>query len=93
MPTIGDAVGVIGHIFDINQPMTAEIGSRHIFAFIVMGTLILFIKDWFDEFAPSKLQLFNNKHVSVRWIAYVSVIIMILLTGVFDAGQFIYANF
>lgn len=93
MPTIGDAVGVIGHIFDINQPMTVEIGSRHIFAFIVMGTLILFIKDWFDEFAPSKLQLFNNKHVSVRWIAYVSVIIMILLTGVFDAGQFIYANF
>ncbi|SEW24632.1 D-alanyl-lipoteichoic acid acyltransferase DltB, MBOAT superfamily [Prevotella sp. khp7] len=93
MPTIGDAIGVIYHIFDLSQPMIVEIKSRHIFAFIVIGTSIMFIKDWFDEFAPSKLKLFNSKHICIRWIAYVFVMIMILLTGVFDAGQFIYANF
>lgn len=93
MPTMGDAFGVIGHIFDFTQPMTVEINSKPILAFIVMGTSILFIKDWFDEFAPSRLQLFNNKRSVVRWTAYVVVMVMILLSGVFDAGQFIYANF
>ena len=93
MPTIGDAINVIGHIFDPTQPIMVEINSKHIFAFIVIGTLIMFVKDWFDEFAPSKLQLFNNKHVYIRWSSYVFIMIMILLTGVFDAGQFIYANF
>ena len=93
MPTMGDAFGVIGRIFDFTLPLTVEIKSRSIFAFIVMGTSILFIKDWFDEFAPSRLQLFNNKRSVVRWAAYVVVMVMILLSGVFDAGQFIYANF
>ena len=93
MPTLGDAFGVIGHIFDFTQPMTVEINSKPILAFIVMGTSILFMKDWFDEFAPSRLQLFNNKRAVVRWTAYVVVMVMILLSGVFDAGQFIYANF
>ena len=93
MPTMGDAFGVIGHIFDFTQPLTVEINSKPIFAFIVMGTSILFMKDWFDEFAPSRIQLFNNKRSVVRWTAYVVVMVMILLSGVFDAGQFIYANF
>ena len=93
MPTMGDAFGVIGHIFDFTQPMTVEINSKPILAFIVMGTSILFMKDWFDEFAPSRLRLFNNKQSVVRWAAYVVVMVMILLSGVFDAGQFIYANF
>ena len=93
MPTLGDAFGVIGHIFDFTQPMTVEINSKPILAFIVMGTSILFMKDWFDEFAPSRLQLFNNKRAVVRWTAYVVVMVMILLSGVFDAVQFIYANF
>ena len=93
MPTMGDAFGVIGHIFDFTLPLTVEINSKPILAFIVMGTSILFMKDWFDEFAPSRLQLFNNNRAVVRWAAYVVVMVMILLSGVFDAGQFIYANF
>ena len=93
MPTMGDAFGVIGRIFDFTLPMTVEINSKPILAFIVMGTSILFMKDWLDEFAPSRLQLFNNKRSVVRWAAYVVVMVMILLSGVFDAGQFIYANF
>jgi hypothetical protein len=93
MPSLGDACGVIAHIFDVHQSMVLEITSKHIFVLMMIGTILLFIKDWTDEFAPNKLRLFENKNHIVRWASYLSVIILILLTGVFDAGQFIYANF
>ena len=93
MPTLGDACGVIAHIFDMHQSMALEITSKHIFVLMMMGTILLFIKDWSDEFAPNRLRLFENKNRAVRWASYLSVIILIMLTGVFDAGQFIYANF
>lgn len=93
MPTLGDACGVIAHIFDVHQSMTLEITSKHIFVLMMIGTVLLFIKDWTDEFAPNKLRLFESKNRIVRWVSYFSVIFLIMLTGVFDAGQFIYANF
>lgn len=93
MPTLGDACGIITHIFDVHQSMALEITSKHIFVLMMIGTILLFIKDWTDEFAPNRLRLFENKNRVVRWASYLSVIILILLTGVFDAGQFIYANF
>jgi hypothetical protein len=73
--------------------MALEITSKHIFVLMMLGTILLFIKDWTDEFAPNRLRLFENKNRVVRWASYLSVIILIMLTGVFDAGQFIYANF
>ena len=93
MPTLGDACGVIGRIFDFNQSMTLDIGSRHIFVLMLFGTIILFLKDIRDEFAPSKFGLFESRYCVLRWVTYISIIVLILLTGVFDAGQFIYANF
>lgn len=93
MTTIGDAWGMIVHIFDVHQSLALEITSKHIFLLMIMGTVLVFLKDWTDEFAPNKLRLFENKSRIVRWSSYLFVIFMILLTGVFDAGQFIYANF
>ena len=93
MPTLSDACGVIARIFDPTLPMMVEIQSRHIFLFIVMGTMILFIKDFFDEYLPSRLRLISNKNCVIRWFSYLIIMTLILLTGVFDAGQFIYANF
>ena len=93
MPTLSDAIGVIGRIFDLSQPMTLEIQSKHIFLLMMTGTLILFVKDIFDEFLPNKIKVFESRYKLVRWSSYFMVIILILLTGVFDAGQFIYANF
>ena len=93
MPSLGDAVGVIGHIFDLHQPMSLEVTSKHIFLLMMIGTVILSLKDVRDEFAPNRIKLFESKHKFVRWISYISVLVLILLTGVFDAGQFIYANF
>ena len=93
MPTLGEAIGVIDHIFDFSQPMIIEIKSMHVFAFIVMGTSMLLIKDILDEFAPSRFQLLNSRHIIVRWVSYIALAVLLVLTGVFDAGQFIYAVF
>ena len=93
MPTLRDACGVIGRIFDFSLPMTFEVGSRHIFVLMMVGTVILFLKDVTDEFMPTRFRLFENKSQIVRWTVYVMVIVMIMLIGVFDAGQFIYSNF
>lgn len=93
MPTLGDACGVIAHIFDMHQSMSLELTSKHIFLLMMIGTLILLAKDLRDEFAPTRIKLFESRHKLVRWSAYIAVIVLIMLTGVFDAGQFIYANF
>lgn len=93
MPSLADACGVIGRIFDFNQSLRLEVTSMHIFLLMVVGTTILLFKDVRDEFAPNKMQLFESKYKVVRWISYVAVITLIMLAGVFDAGQFIYANF
>ena len=93
MPTLSDAVGVLRRIFDFSQPLSVDVGSRHIFLLMIMGTTILFVKDLMDEFMPNKYKLFDSKYIIVRWASYFMVLVLILLTGVFDAGQFIYANF
>ena len=93
MPTLGDACGMIAHIFDLHQSLSLEFTSKHIFLMMVVGTVLLFVKDWTDEYAPNRLRLFENENRIVRWASYLSVVALIMLTGVFDAGQFIYANF
>ncbi len=93
MPTLSDAIGMISRIFDPTLPMSIDIQSRHIFALIVLGTVILLAKDFTDEFMPKRFRLYENELRVVRWGAYVLTMLLILLTGVFDAGQFIYANF
>lgn len=93
MPTLSDAVGVIRNIFDFSQPLGVDVGSRHIFLLMIMGTAILFVKDFTDEFVPERYKFFDSKNAVVRWVSYFMTLVLILLTGVFDAGQFIYANF
>ena len=93
MPTLSDACGVIAHIFEFKWYLSDTIldGTDSVLCFI--GIFILIIKEYFDEFQPTKLLLFDNRNLYIRWFAYISVFIMIMLTGVFGADQFIYANF
>lgn len=59
---------------------------------IIMGILFMLVKEWFEEYHKS-ITLINNKHRIIRWITYTSLISIILLCGVFDAGSFIYVSF
>ena len=60
---------------------------------MVMGVIVLMVKDLTDEYCPKSFNLMDNNSVWVRWLTYLICIVLIMLTGVFDAGQFIYANF
>ena len=93
MPTLGDACGVIERIFDFSLPMTVYNPGLPAPLFIVFSVLLLFMKDLRDEFLPSRFMLMNNRSLITRWLTYISLLLMILLTGVFSSDQFIYANF
>ena len=93
MPTLGDACRVIGRIFDPTLPLTLFTDKLFMPPFIPLSILILFAKDIRDEFFPNRLLLMNNKNGLVRWISYIVLLIIILVSGVFSSDQFIYANF
>lgn len=90
MPTLTDAFGVITRIFDFSLPMKIYKADN---LFIFMGLGMIFIKDFLDEFHPNKFDLFHNQRSFFRWAAYIVVFIMVMLTGVFGADQFIYVKF
>ena len=93
MPTLGDAVGMIGRIFDLSLPKTLYVSGFTDLAFMLFGVLMLIMKDVTDEFFSSRFKVMDNRYSVVRWCSYLLIMVAILLTGVFGADQFIYANF
>lgn len=89
MPTLQDAIGVIGKIVfspSLDFHILLEYKS------LLLPLFFLIVADVLNEYWPH-LDLFHNRYLAVRWSAYMAVIILMLLFGVFDAGQFIYVNF
>ena len=93
MPTLADACGVIRRIFDTNLSIALFLPGNSDLLFMIMGIGMLFFKDMSDEFMPNRFCCFENKNRYVRWCSYITIVILIMLTGVFSADQFIYANF
>ncbi len=93
MPTLADACGVIARIFDPTLPMSVYIDLIPNLPFTLVGVGLLLMKDIRDEFMPTKCLMMNNRSKYVRWCTYVFILVMIMITGVFGADQFIYANF
>ncbi len=89
MPTIGDAVQIIGHWFTgFGMP---EVLSVTNFAIYVMAIAIVFFKESREEFYPRKFGFLNNRYV--KWAEYVTIFCLILLCGALDSGSFIYGSF
>ena len=88
---VNDAFMVFKKIFTESGPLF--IGTPSVFIFSIFGLLLLLLKDFTDEFTPERFLLFESKHKSIRVMAYSSIIILILLIGVFDGSQFIYFQF
>lgn len=72
---------------------TIFLGEASNMMYMVLGITLLFLKDLTDEYYPSRFLLFENKNKVVRIISYSTIIILILLIGVLDGGQFIYFQF
>lgn len=93
MPTLTDACCVITRIFDPSLPLIVYIDLIPNLPFTIIGVGTLLLKDVRDEYMPNRFALMNNPSKYIRWAAYVFVFVMIMITGVFGADQFIYANF
>lgn len=68
-------------------------GDNSSFVYGILGIVLLFLKDGFDEFFPTKRVFLNSSHRLVRMISYAVIVILTMLIGVFDGGQFIYFQF
>ena len=93
MPTLADACGVIARIFDPSLPMTVYIDLIPNLPFTLMGVGLLIMKDFRDEFMTNRFLLMESQSRFVRWLTYFFLFVIIMITGVFGADQFIYANF
>lgn len=93
MPTLADAIGAICRMFDPAAAGPLFLDSKSNMMMMALGLIMLIVKDFTDEFCPTRFHIFNNRNLLVRWAGYLAVATMIALMGVFDAGQFIYANF
>lgn len=87
MNTLGEAITVLTKIAT-KQDMHFAIFEKYIIAFCAL----VFVKDLIDEIHPA-WNPFHHHQLWVRWCTYLFVLTSILLFGVFDAGQFIYARF
>jgi hypothetical protein len=57
------------------------------------GIFILLFVDMKKEFYKGSFSFFNHQNWWVRNLSYATLVIIILLMGVFDGGQFIYFQF
>ncbi|WP_199851657.1 MBOAT family O-acyltransferase [Brumimicrobium mesophilum] len=64
-----------------------------IFFIAAVSMMILFFKEFTDEFYPKKFELLNNKNLYVRVFSMALLLCIIILLGVFDSDKFIYFQF
>jgi alginate O-acetyltransferase complex protein AlgI len=64
-----------------------------ILIYSVFGILFLLGIEFMQEYFPGRIDLFHHKSMWVRNLTYTALIVLILLVGVFDGGQFIYFQF
>jgi alginate O-acetyltransferase complex protein AlgI len=88
---LNDAIQIISKIFSSRGPIFIDYLTP--FIYCIGGILMLILSDFRDEYFPSKFLFFENKHLLIRLMSYFVIIILILIVGVFDTGQFIYFKF
>ena len=88
---IEEAVLVYSKIILMNGSL--YLGSPIVLIFGVFGVVIVLAKDYLDEYFPNRFLFFNNRNIIVRFASYCTIIMIIILIGVFDGGQFIYFQY
>ncbi len=88
---IDDAFVIIKKIFSPGGAIYVEHVSMMVYS--VLGIVFLFLVEYKKEYHNNLFTISNNKNWLIPNLYYCFLIIMILLTGVFDGGQFIYFQF
>lgn len=90
-PNIDDIVNVFTRLFTVKGSLF--IGTPSFFIYSILGVLSIFIIDIWKEFYPKTYLFENNRYFLIRQLPYVAMVILVLLIGVFDGGEFIYVQF
>lgn len=87
--TVKDAFVIVRKI---GSGLTSEFFVKwEVFFGVLIGLTILILKEVREEYFMNKLPIFRNS--AFRLLIYAFLIVLILLFGVFDSGQFIYFQF
>ena len=89
--SLTEAAHIIQKIFTSFGSIFYE--SPYDLMYAIIGIISLIIIDFKREYFNSHFSILYNKHSFVRTAGIVTIIITILLIGVFDGGQFIYFQF
>lgn len=89
--TVGDAFAILKKILHFNGPFFYE--STSLLMFMLAGIFYIAVHDIKKEFFDTRFSLGESKYWLVRNGYYCMLIIIILVTGVFDGGEFIYFQF
>lgn len=92
MPTLGDACSVIGSIFT-DHSVSVFVGTNiYDTLYMVLALAILINKEVMQEYFG---QIYNAvlSRSFCKWCIYSVLFVYIILSGVFDSGNFIYVNF
>jgi D-alanyl-lipoteichoic acid acyltransferase DltB (MBOAT superfamily) len=89
--TVSDAFVVIKKIASFKGPLFYENPSMLIYSFA--GIFILLLVEMKQEFYTGSFSFMHHKSWVVRNFTYAVLIIILLVMGVFDGGQFIYFQF
>ena len=89
--TLDQSVDVIKKIFTFSGSIANESVTMLAYSFFAIAFLI--IAEFQMEFFPGKFSIANHKFFFVRNCYYAILILLILLVGVYDGGQFIYFQF
>ena len=88
---VTDAFTIIKKISKFDGPIFIENPSMIIYPFC--GILLLLCVELKQEYYKGSFSFFHNKNWMIRNLSYTFLVILILLFGVFDGGQFIYFQF
>jgi len=89
--SVTDAFTIIKQIPDFNTPLYIENPSIMMYSLMAIG--LLFLVEYKNEFHKTTFTFFNNENWVVRYLSYAFLVILIILMGVFDGGEFIYFQF
>jgi D-alanyl-lipoteichoic acid acyltransferase DltB (MBOAT superfamily) len=89
--SISDAFEILNKVISSWGPMF--IGDLSNFAYSWFSIILLLIIEFTQEYYPSRIRLLNSESTTLRFATYSTLIVLILLFGVFDGSQFIYFQF
>jgi D-alanyl-lipoteichoic acid acyltransferase DltB (MBOAT superfamily) len=88
---VTDAFMIVRKIVEFKGPVFFESPSELIYPFI--SIILLLMIEFKMEYYKGDFSLLSNKNLAVRFSSYALLILIILMLGVFDGGQFIYFQF